>query len=108
MPTKNKTSYAVKGLLCAAGVFTYVVGIAWLFANARYIFGEQDPPGILAPVLMLLTFIISATITGSLVLGAPIYLYLSGHKKDASVMLCSTLIWLVLLLFAVATFTILL
>jgi hypothetical protein len=47
---------------------------------------------------MLLLFIISASVTGLLVLGKPIHLYLSGLKKEAFVLLFATTGWLVLFL----------
>ena len=76
--------------------------LAFLMSNAKNLFGEIPEPNTFIPIFMLLLFIISATVTGSLVLGKPILLYLDGSKKDALVLLFSTLIWLVVFLCAVA------
>ena len=50
--------------------------------NAEKIFGKNDHPP-MTGVVVLLVFILSALITGSLVLGKPIMLYLDGQKKEA-------------------------
>ena len=83
----------------AGGVLVYVLGLVWLFSIAGKIFSKQD--SLLMPAVMLLTFIISASITGLLVLGKPILLYLDGLKKEACVLLFSTIGWLVLFLLIV-------
>jgi len=43
---------------------------------------------------MLSTFVLSASITGLLVLGRPIHLYFSGHKKEGLILLFLTLAFL--------------
>lgn len=43
---------------------------------------------------MLLLFVISATVTGFLILGKPITLYLDGAKKEAFRFLAMTVGWL--------------
>ena len=83
----------------AAGVFVYVAAVAWLMFNAQGIFGEQS--GFLVPLFGLLLFIVSATITGLLVLGRPLQLYLDGLKTEAVTMLAATLAWLVAFLVGV-------
>ncbi|MDO8584544.1 MAG: hypothetical protein Q7R85_00280 [bacterium] len=98
----KEISHIVKSLLHASGVFLYILGIVGLLSNAKGMFGPTDPPFPLAPLFMLLLFIISATITGSLVLGKPIYLYLEHRKKEAFIFLCSTLVWLTFFLAVVA------
>lgn len=95
----KKPDYILKSFIYALGVFVYVLTVAWVLFHAKEIFGE--PPGLLIPVFMLLLLIISATVTGLLVLGKPIYLYLDGLKKEAFVLLSATLAWLVLFLVAV-------
>lgn len=80
----------------AAGVFIYVSIIAWFGFNSQKIFDKS--PSMLIPLFMLLLFIISALVTGLLVLGKPIHLYLSGFKKESFILLFSTLSWLILFL----------
>jgi len=95
----KKSDYFLKGLINAAGVFAYVSGVAWLGFNNQAIFGKQA--SFLMPLFVLLLFVISASVTGLLVLGKPIHLYLNGFKKEAFILLFATLAWLVLFLAAI-------
>lgn len=92
----------------ATGVVIYVLTLVGILFSVERIFpdGVLDSAAtdFLAPVLFLLTFVVSATITGGLVLGKPIHLYLQGEKKEAVLFLAHTLVWLIiyaLLLFVV-------
>ncbi|MDP2656541.1 MAG: hypothetical protein Q8P11_03200 [bacterium] len=102
----KKYEYILKSLPNALGVFLYISAIAFFFANAQNIFGNEED-NFLIPVFMLLLFVISASITGLLVLGKPIFLYLNGLKKEGFIMLFATLGWLIVFLFAVVAFLIL-
>jgi len=93
----KKSDYFLKSFLSAAGVFVYASAIAWLGFNSQAIFGNK-PSSFLAPLFMLLLFVVSACITGLLVLGKPINLYLGGLKKEAFTLLFATLTWLVIFL----------
>src|SRR3989344_2777983 len=62
-------------------VFVYVGLVALLLSNGEKIFGKFT--GIWGPFAMLLLFVLSALITGSLVLTRLIHFYLNGFKKDA-------------------------
>ncbi|MEK9154676.1 MAG: hypothetical protein AAB596_01215 [Patescibacteria group bacterium] len=95
----KKYDYILKSLINASGVFVYVLIVAWVLFNAKEIF--KEPAGLLIPIFMLLLLIISATITGLLVLGKPIYLYFNGLKKEAIILLFATLAWLVVFLIVV-------
>lgn len=95
----KKSDYFLKSLVNAAGVFIYTSVVAWLGFNNQMIFGK--PTNFLTPLFVLLLFIISASITGLLVLGKPIHLYLNGLKKEAFTLLFATLAWLVFFLIVV-------
>ena len=95
----KKSDYFLKSLINAAGVFVYVSAVAWLGFNNQRIFGK--PTNFLTPLFVLLLFVVSASITGLLVLGKPILLYLDGLKKEAFILLFATLAWLVLFLIVV-------
>ncbi len=97
----KKSEYLLKSLINALGVLVYVSIVAWLLFNGEHIF--DDKPSFLIPVFMLLLFIISASITGLLVLGKPVHLYLSGLKKEAFTLLFTTLAWLILFIVIVIT-----
>lgn len=75
----------------AALVFAYVAGVAWMMFNGQRIFG--DVKSFWMPLILLLLFVLSATITGALVLGKPIFLYLDGHKSEALKFFFYTIGW---------------
>ncbi|MBI2409552.1 hypothetical protein HYV30_00735 [Candidatus Kaiserbacteria bacterium] len=82
--------------LHGGAVALYISGIAFFINNADRWFGRlEDTPA--APVLMLTLFVLSAAITGSLVLGRPLIWFLDGKRREAVALFISTLA--VLLLF---------
>lgn len=102
------SQYISKSLLGALGVFAYISLLVAGMASADSIFGNK--PELIAPyiipVFMLMLFVISATVTGLLVLYKPITLYLEGMKKEAFTLLLSTVGWLVLFLAIVGAYMI--
>lgn len=100
----KNSEYFLKSFINALGVLIYTSAVAWLLFNNQTIFGQTS--SFLMPLFVLLLLIISACLTGLLVLGKPVHLYLNGLKKAALVLLFSTLAWLVL--FALAVVAILL
>lgn len=94
------------GIVHALGVLAYIVLLALFMNNANNWFGEDDR-GILAPIAMLLLFILSALVTSSLVLAKPIMLYIDGKKKEAIKLLFFTgfsIFVLVLIVFSIFLF----
>lgn len=87
-----KNNLPVRSLLNSFGVFLYVFAITLFLNNGQKLFGAEDK--FLMPVVMLLLLVLSATITGSLVLGKPIMLYLENQKSDAVKLLAYTIGWL--------------
>jgi len=94
----KKSQLYLKSLLSAALVFVYILIVVALLFNLQEIFGQNEEDPILAPIIGLLLFVISATITGSLVLGQPIFFYLEGKKKEAVYLFGLTVSWLVVFL----------
>lgn len=80
--------------LNAFGTALYIAGVSALMFNAERIFGGGPDETVLIPIAMLLLFVLSASITGSLVLGRPILWYLDGKKKEAVSLLMATLSFL--------------
>ena len=80
----------------ALGTAVYVSLVAWLMSNASKIFGQMD--NIIGPMAFLLLFVLSATITGALVLGRPIMLYWDGKKQQAIKHFGLTLLYLFIIL----------
>jgi len=74
-------------------VSLYTTGVAWLLFNAQRIFGKA--PSFLIPLAVLMLFVVSATIVGTLVLGPPALLYFNGKKDEALKFFGYTVAWLV-------------
>ncbi|MDD3101535.1 MAG: hypothetical protein PHE59_00070 [Patescibacteria group bacterium] len=91
---KNQKSIFIS-LLNAIGVAVYVIGISFILRNGDKIFSKMD--NFLAPVAFLLLFVLSAAITGMLVLGKPLLLYSENRKSEAIKMFFYTIGWLFLI-----------
>ena len=81
------------GFLCALGEGVYIFLVALLIRNLERILGNT-PDNILAPITMLLLFVLSASVSGALILGKPILMYLDGKKKEAVQLLGFSILWL--------------
>ena len=99
MKTSKLLSYA---LIQSLGVVIYVSLVALFLSNGEKIFGG-GPEGLRVPIVMLLLFVLSALITGSLVLARPIHFYLNGLKKEAFTLLVLNI--LILFLMTLIIFT---
>jgi len=91
-----KNNHFTQSLLLALGEIIYVFLVALLMQNASQIFGDASQ--IFAGATFLLLFVVSTAISGILIFGKPILLYLDGEKKDALKMLSYILSWLLLFL----------
>jgi len=88
------------GAIHSLGVAAYVSLLVLFMDNAERLFGKND--NIMTGIIVLLIFIFSALVTGSLVLGRPIMFYLDGKKAEAVKLLFYTRAGLfVLLLLAI-------
>ena len=87
-----------QGLAFALGEAVYVSLIALLMFNANKIFGPGPDNSPLIPMAVLMLFVVSAAVSGALVLGRPILLYLDNQKQEAVKLFLSTLGWMVLIL----------
>ena len=81
-----------QGFINALGTTAYVCLVVIGIANAERFLGSDET--ILIPMTMLMLFILSATITSSLVLGKPILMYLNGQKAEAVKLFLYTVGWL--------------
>lgn len=87
-------------LLSALGTVVYVAGVAWFMTSAEKGFLGNGKT-IWAPIVMLLLLVISAGVTGGLVVGQPVMLYIDGKKKEAVKQFALTLMWLLVILMVV-------
>ena len=97
-----KKSKLIKiSLLNSVSAALYISIVSFLMANGARLFGGAN--GIFGGIAILLLFVISATVVGSLVLGRSVLLYLDGLKKEALKLFYLTVFWLVLI--AILVFT---
>lgn len=82
----------LRSFIHAVGVTVYTAGVAWLIFSLQHTF--KAPSQILIALFMFLLLIISATITGFLVIAKPAQIYFAGDKRDALMMLFCTIVWL--------------
>ncbi len=99
----NKPKLVLISLAQALAVFAYILLVSQVILIAGQIFNK--PNQFWAPVAFLLLFVLSAAITGLLVLGKSITLYLDNFKKEAIELFGYTIGWLTLI--AIAVFIIL-
>ncbi len=85
------------GALDSLGTVAYIIAVTTFLNNAQRIFGKEENEFFI-PIIMMLLFVLSALITGSLVLGRPVMLYLDGQKKEGISLLIYTAIGLVVIL----------
>ncbi len=95
-----------RAFLNALGTVAYIVLIV-SFIFSLQVFMSDTEDIIIIPMAMLLLFVCSAAITGFLVLGKPIMLYLDGKKKEAVSLLIYTLaiLFLITILFFIFLIT---
>ncbi len=85
----------LRAMLHALSVGVYVTIISIIINNGDKIFGKMD--NFFGPLAFLLLFVLSAAITGSLVIGKPILMYLDNKKKEALSLFIYTIIYLFVL-----------
>jgi len=98
----NKKHILLYGLINALGVFVYTSGVAYVMFHLGNLFPAM--PGVMWLALMLMLFVVSATVVGALVLGKPILWYFENKKREALQLFLTTLAWLfamVTILFAI-------
>ncbi|KKR21739.1 MAG: hypothetical protein UT50_C0004G0042 [Candidatus Moranbacteria bacterium GW2011_GWA2_39_41] len=93
-----------QSFLLALGEGIYISLVALLMFGVQKWFGSKPDSAVIAPIAFLLLLVISAAISGALILGKPAMLYLDGQKKDALKLFSLTVGWLIVLL--VIAFTI--
>ena len=84
-----------RAFIDAIGTAAYIVLIVSFIFSLQRFQGAEDI--IIIPISMLMLFVCSAAITGFLVFGKPIMLYVDGKKREAVSLLGYTLGILVLL-----------
>lgn len=84
----------------ALGTALYIAFVGSFLFYAPHIFGtNKKEDTVFIPIAMLLLFVLSASVTGLLVLGRPVLWYLDGKKKEAISLLMTTIGFLFLITF---------
>ena len=76
-------------------VLIYISLVALVMTHGKTWFGETDTW--MTPIAVLMLFVLSAAVTGTLVLGRPALLYMEGKKSEALEFLGWTIGWLFVL-----------
>lgn len=82
------------GFLLALGEAVYIALVTLLISGAERFFANTPDNKILAPMVFLLLFVLSAAISGALILGKPALMYVEGKKKEAMALFGLNLFWL--------------
>lgn len=77
--------------LNALGATLYIVLVASFLFYGPQFFATKTEDTVFIPIAMLLLFVLSASVTGLLVLGRPVFWYLDGKKKEAVSLLMTTI-----------------
>ena len=94
-PSSNGVNKLIqRSFLNVLGVVAYVCVVALVMANGNRIFGVKDTA--VTPIAALMLFVLSAAVTGSLVVGKPLLMYLNNQKNEAVKLFIYTLCWLAL------------
>jgi hypothetical protein len=88
----KKFDLAKKALVNSLGVAAYVFLVAVFMQNANRLFGKAD--SMFSGMAAMLLLVFSAALTGSLVFGKTVLMYLDNAKKEAVWLLGYTLAWL--------------
>ncbi len=91
----KNTKLVIYSLISSLGVLGYISLVGWVMINGDRLFGNET--AIVGIAAFLLLFVFSTLITGLLVLGGPIYLYLEKNKKTAIKMLFCNIGWLAII-----------
>lgn len=78
-----------RALLNAMGTAVYILlVVSFIFSLQKF---SSKPDNIIIPIAMLMLFVCSAAITGFLVFGKPVMLYIDGKKREAVSLLSYTI-----------------
>lgn len=77
--------------LNALGATLYIVLVSFFLFYVPQFFVEKTEDTVFIPIAMLLLFVLSASVTGLLILGRPVFWYLDGKKKEAISLLVMTI-----------------
>lgn len=81
-----------RSFLNALGTVVYISFVSLVMSQGNKIFGEKDTA--ITPIAALTLFVLSAAVTGGLVVGKPLLMYLENQKSEAVKLFVYTVCWL--------------
>jgi hypothetical protein len=91
-----KKSLITQSFFLALGEGAYIAFVALIMRNVNTLLGQG--PEILAMAAFLILFVLSAALSGALILGKPALLYFENKRKEALELFCLILSWLFIFL----------
>lgn len=101
----NKPPYFI-GFLQAVGIALYIGLFVIAATRIGPVLGQDR--SLIPPIIFLTTFVASALICGSIMLGFPAWLALQNRFRDAVTVVASGIVWLLVILLAITVISILL
>jgi hypothetical protein len=98
-----KNRIVPRAFIHAFAELAYISFVSWVMFNGQALFGQQKD-SFVSPIVFLLLFVISALISGLLILAKPAMLFMEGSRKEAVNMLIYTLGFLILFFFIAVFF----
>lgn len=92
----EKIKIVLYSLVHAFAVLAYIMGVVYFMQTVGTWFGGKDTILSVAPVLLLLVF--SVSVMGVLVFGRPVYLFVTGFRREAVEFLIYTMGWMLVIL----------
>ncbi|MEK7584789.1 MAG: hypothetical protein AAB490_06100 [Patescibacteria group bacterium] len=87
----NNSKLALQAVSSSVAAFAYISIVSWVMINGERFFGSA-PDDIRRPLLFLTLFVFSAMVTGTLLLGRPIYYFLNGKRQEAVKLVAYTIL----------------
>ena len=84
---------AMQGLYSAVGEVAYIAIVTGVMTFAQKLFGAKQHD-IIGPVVFLTLIVVSVAVSGALIFGRSVFLYLDGKKKQSVEVFCYTIGWL--------------
>lgn len=102
-----KYSYKKIGFFQATALLAYIFFVALsLWATSGFSAGEALSPVVTATIFLSF-FVISALISGSAVLGYPIFLFFENKRREALMVVIWSVVWFVIMVVLIAVISLL-
>ena len=87
----------LQGLGSAVGEIAYIAIVTGVMSNASQLFGQKQHD-VIGPIVFLTLIVLSVAVSGALIFGRSVMLYLDGKKKESLEVFGYTIGWLMIIL----------